>query len=236
MGQAWKLGLWRVFRPLFDLVDQNKLVHSLAARYIYSKELYADFFVLASGLGLSSLAALGTVVYWQVTYDWLPWWLVYAYYFAWVGMGGRGMGGAYTLSHKEGHHRGGGLYRPWIANNVGNFWENWMGLIYGIVPYNFSTAHVFLHHKLNAGKGDTMYQWDLDRSSWSDLMLYQYRVLTYMTGWSRWEQEPRRVPRAPRCCAHVRLDTRRDSEGRVWPCTGRGPAQTRCEHVAKPAA
>ena len=58
MGQAWKLGLWRVFRPLFDLVDQNKLVHSLAARYIYSKELYADFFVLASGLGLSSLAAL----------------------------------------------------------------------------------------------------------------------------------------------------------------------------------
>jgi len=59
-----------------------------------------------------------------------------------------------------------------------------MGLVYGIVPYNFSTAHVFLHHKLNAGKGDTMYQWDLDRSSWSDLMLYQYRVLTYMTGWS----------------------------------------------------
>jgi hypothetical protein len=41
-----------------------------------------------------------------VTYDWLPWWLVYAYYFTWVGMGGRGMGGAYTLSHKEGHHRG----------------------------------------------------------------------------------------------------------------------------------
>jgi len=99
-------------------------------------------------------------------------------------MGGRGMGGAYTLSHKEGHHRGGGLYQPWIANSFGNFWENWMGLVYGIVPYNFSTAHVFLHHKLNAGKGDTMYQWDLDRSSWSDLMLYQYRVLTYMTGWS----------------------------------------------------
>jgi hypothetical protein len=184
MGQAWKLGLWRVFRPLFDLVDQSTPVHSFAAKYIYSKELYADFFVLASGLGLMSLAALGTVVYWQVTYDWLPWWLVYAYYFSWVGMGGRGMGGAYTLSHKEGHHRGGGLYRPWIANSVGNFWENWMGLIYGIVPYNFSTAHVFLHHKLNAGKGDTMYQWDLDRSSFSDFQLYQYRVLTYMTGWS----------------------------------------------------
>jgi len=94
------------------------------------------------------------------------------------------MGGAYTLAHKEGHHRGGGLYQPWIANSFGNFWENWMGMVYGIVHYNFSTAHVFLHHKLNAGKGDTFYQWDLDRSSWSDLMLYQYRILAYMTGWS----------------------------------------------------
>jgi len=182
MGQAWKLGLWRLFRPLFDCVDQSARLHAFAVKYIYSKELYADFFVLSFMLGCSSLAALATVVYYQVTTDWLPWWVVYAYYFSWVGMGGRGMGGAYTLAHKEGHHRGGGLYRPWIANTVGNFWENWMGLIYGVVPYNFSTAHVFLHHKLNAGKGDTMYQWDLDRSSWSDLMLYQYRVLTYMTG------------------------------------------------------
>ncbi len=55
-------------------------------------------------------------------------WLIIAYYFGWVGIGGRGMGGAYTFAHKEGHHRNGGLYRPWIARTVGNFWENWMGV------------------------------------------------------------------------------------------------------------
>ena len=37
------------------------------------------------------------------------------------------MGGAYTFAHKEGHHRNGGIYQPWIAKNIGNFWENWMG-------------------------------------------------------------------------------------------------------------
>ena len=62
MGQAWKLGLWRVFRPLFDLADQSSVVHSFAAKYVYSKELYADFFVLSVLLGLSSFAALGTVI------------------------------------------------------------------------------------------------------------------------------------------------------------------------------
>ena len=35
MGQAWKLGLWRVFKPMFDLVDNSKLVHSFATKYIY---------------------------------------------------------------------------------------------------------------------------------------------------------------------------------------------------------
>jgi hypothetical protein len=63
----------------------------------------------------------------QIQYKTLPLWLIYAYYFEWVGLGGRGMGGAYTFAHKEGHHRNGGIYRPWIANTIGNFWENWMG-------------------------------------------------------------------------------------------------------------
>jgi hypothetical protein len=154
----------------------------------------------------------------QIQYKTLPLWLIYAYYFEWVGLGGRGMGGAYTFAHKEGHHRNGGIYRPWIANTIGNFWENWMGFWcapaphapapppppfppdpshparrstlhrilltqwpvlrqssalvdnsidtparraprrYGNVPFNFSTSHIFLHHRLNGGKGDSFYQ------------------------------------------------------------------------------
>uniref|UniRef100_A0A7S0E067 Fatty acid desaturase domain-containing protein n=1 Tax=Hanusia phi TaxID=3032 RepID=A0A7S0E067_9CRYP len=187
MGQVWKLGLYKILRPIFNFFDQNTLLRSFAKTFVYSKELYTDFFVLSIFLALQNFTALGVALYWQIKYEYLPWWLVFAYYCQWVGLGGRGMGGAYTLSHKEGHHRGGGLYKNWIASSFGNVWENWMGFLYGIVPYNFSTSHVFLHHKLNGGKGDAMYQWDLDRSSWSDLMLFQYRVMVYMTGWSSLE-------------------------------------------------
>jgi hypothetical protein len=92
------------------------------------------------------------------------------------------MGTAYSYAHKEGHNRT--LYKPYIRNSVGNLFENWFGLFYGNVPNNFSTSHVLVHHRLNGGKGDTVYQWDLDRSSWRDLMIYQHRFILYMSGLS----------------------------------------------------
>ncbi len=39
------------------------------------------------------------------------------------------------------------LTRPWISKTMGNLWENWFGLLYGNVPFNFSTSHIFLHHR-----------------------------------------------------------------------------------------
>jgi len=181
-GQVWKYGLNKPMRRLFAIFDQNKTLRSFAARYIYSKEVYTDFFAVSVLLATQAIASVCLLFYWQIRYKTLPLWLIYAYYFEWVGLGGRGMGGAYTFAHKEGHHRNGGIYRPWIANTVGNFWENWMGFWYGNVPYNFSTSHIFLHHRLNGGKGDSFYQFDLDRSSLSDLFLYLYRILDHMTG------------------------------------------------------
>jgi len=109
-------------------------------------------------------------------------WLIILYYFEWVGLGGRGMGCAYTFAHKEGHHRNGGIYKPWFANIFGNFWENWMGCWYGNVPNSFSTSHMFLHHHLNGGKGDTFYQFDLDRTSLNDLFLFLFRIFDHMIG------------------------------------------------------
>ncbi len=50
------------------------------------------------------------------------------------------------------------------------------------MPNNFSTSHVYIHHRLNGGMGDTFYQWDLDRSSWNDLMLFLHRILMHTIG------------------------------------------------------
>lgn len=181
-GQTWKLALRYVFGPVYRFIDNSGPVRWLAKNFIYSEPQFSDFFFQSILVVCSVAASLGFVLYYQIQFGFLPLWLIYAYNFAWVGFGGRVMGGAYTLAHKEGHipH----LYRPWIRNTVGNFFENWMGCFFGNVPYNFTTSHIAIHHKLNAGKGDTFYQWDLDRSSWSDFMLFLHRIFLHTTGYS----------------------------------------------------
>ncbi len=134
--------------------------------------------------GFSTVLGWGGLLAWQIAFGSLPWWLIAIYYFHWVGPGGRGMGVAYTLAHREGHRPGGKLYRSWIGKRIGNLFENGLGVFYGVVPYNFSTSHVLLHHRLNGGKGDPVYLWDLDRTQWSDLLLYQWRLFRWMAGFS----------------------------------------------------
>lgn len=181
-GQLWKKALQYVLGPVYRFVDTSRPVRWIGENFIYSEKRFADFFFQSILVFLSITSSLAYVTYHQLTYGYLPIWLVYLYYCAWVGFGGRVMGGAYTFAHKEGHlpH----LYRPWIRNTVGNVFENWLGNFFGNVPYNFTTSHIAIHHKLNAGKGDTFYQWDLDRSSWSDFMLFLHRILLHTTGYS----------------------------------------------------
>ena len=92
------------------------------------------------------------------------------------------MGGAYTMAHKEGHNHG--LYKKWIRNSVGNVFENVLGVFFGNVPYNFSTSHVFIHHRLDGGPGDTFYLWDLDRTNLFEFMIYITRIFNHMIGYS----------------------------------------------------
>ncbi len=183
-GQAFKVALHHVLRPIYNRVDRNPALRRFAAAYVYRKPVHVDYFATALFFTAGALLALGTLFYVQITTGGLPWWLVAVYFFAWVGFGGRGMGAAYTFAHREGHLAGGRMYRPWIRDHVGNFFENWGGFFYGGVPYNFSTSHNLLHHRLNAGKGDPFYMWDIDRTKFGDLMLYQWRIFVYMTGWS----------------------------------------------------
>ena len=183
-GRSFKLGLNRVLRPMYDWIDGSPRLRGFAARWIYQRPVHVDYFARALLLLLSTAIAFGVVTWYQITRGSLPLWLIFLYYLAWVGFGGRCLGGAYTFAHREGHRSGGRLYRPWIRKTFGNFFENWLGFLYGNLPYNFSTSHSLLHHRLNAGKGDPFYMWDIDRTSFSDFMLYQHRVFVYMTGWS----------------------------------------------------
>eukprot|EP01041_Mallomonas_annulata_P009353 gene9353-19404_t len=182
-GLLWKPVMSRIMLPLYNIIDTNTILRKFAGDYIYSKPLYTDFFAISAITIVTSISSFGTVLYWQLTTGSLPWWLVSLYYFAWVGFGGRIMGAAYTLAHKEGHTHT--LYKPWFRKVFGgHIFENILGVLFGNVPWNFSTSHIFIHHRLDGGMGDTFYLWDLDRSSMYDFMLYLWRILLHTSGLS----------------------------------------------------
>jgi len=182
MGSAWKSFFKQYLLPIYDWLDTNPRFRSFAENYIYTKKEHADFFAISLLVIVNSGISLGAVFYWQLTTSTLPYWLIACYYMSWVGVGGRIMGAAYALAHKEGHSHT--LYKKPIRETIGNFFENWLGLMFGNVPHNFTTSHVFIHHRVNGGFGDTFYEWDIDRSSFGEFMLYVHRVFLHLLGFT----------------------------------------------------
>ena len=151
-GRLFHMGLHRIVRPIFSLLDRSAALRRFAATYVYRRAVHVDYFATAIFLTGGAAISLGTVFGWQIRCGALPWWLVAAYYLAWVGFGCRGMGTAWTFAHREGHVAAGRMYRLWISKHIGNIFENRVGVWYGIGPHIFSTSHILLHHRLNGGK------------------------------------------------------------------------------------
>jgi hypothetical protein len=101
MGGVWKSVVKRFSLPIITAMDQSPLLRNFAKKYIYTKPEHADFFLTSFLVIANSIISLSTVLYWQLTTGTLPYWLIFAYYCSWVGIGGRTMGGAYALAHKE---------------------------------------------------------------------------------------------------------------------------------------
>jgi hypothetical protein len=184
-------------RRLYERLDASPALRAWAARWVYREARFADFFLTEALLLLWVAGNVSLAVWAQRAQGHLPWSSLWLYYLGWCGVGGRAMGGAYTMAHKEGHNLT--LYREWIRGSVGNVFENWVGLLYGGVPHNFTTTHISLHHRLQAGRGDTFYCWDGPRGSWPDLCVYLARGLAHMSGWlglAKFAASPRKVDRA----------------------------------------
>ena len=194
----------QVLKPIYDLLDTSKTVRKFASTYIYKKEKYADFFATQAYFVLGAIISLGAMMYYHKTHDGvLPFHIIMMYNFAWIGPGGRSMGAAYSIAHKEGHFD---IYRKSVKRVIGNFFENGLGIFYGSVPYvvcyhtrkrekkpteltpeqhnryNFTSTHISIHHRLDAGRGDTLYNWDISRSSVPSFLLYLVRGLLHTSG------------------------------------------------------
>jgi hypothetical protein len=101
MGGLWKTAIQRVILPIVLYLDKSCVLRNFAKDYIYTKPEHSDFFLTSLLIMINCTLSLGTVFYWQLSTGTLPAWLIAVYYCSWVGIGGRTMGGAYALAHKE---------------------------------------------------------------------------------------------------------------------------------------
>lgn len=101
MGSLYKQLLKPYLQPWYIWLDSNPTLRSFAANYVYNTPKHADFFALTLLLLLNCSITIPTMFYWQLSTGSLPWWLIFAYYCSWVGIGGSMMGTAYGLAHKE---------------------------------------------------------------------------------------------------------------------------------------
>ena len=101
MGQTWKWLLKPVLFPIYRMLDESTVLRAFAENYIYTQKKHADFFVTSLLTVLNFLVGISIMFYYQLTTGGLPYWLIFAYYCSWVGTGGRIMGAAYALAHKE---------------------------------------------------------------------------------------------------------------------------------------
>ncbi len=179
-GAAFKLGLQStILKPLYDILDKSTWARTFASRYVYKKSKYTDFFATQVFFILSTCSSLALIMYYHQTQSSLPFYVIMMYNFAWIGPGGRSMGAAYSIAHKEGHFD---IYNKSLKSVFGNLFENVLGVFYGSVPCNFTTTHISIHHRLDAGRGDTLYNWDISRSSVPSFMLYLVRGLLHTSG------------------------------------------------------
>lgn len=101
MGSLYKQLLKPFLQPFYLMMDRNPYLRSFGSKYIYTKPEHSDFISMSLLVIINCSISITTMFYWQLTYGYLPYWLIFCYYCSWVGIGGSIMGAAYGLAHKE---------------------------------------------------------------------------------------------------------------------------------------
>lgn len=175
-------GISSPFCAFYNMFNDSVRVRSFAKKYIYTRAKDVEYFTSSYFQIISAMVMVFLAFYWQMTHKSVHWWMIMAYNFMWVGPGGRSMGSAYSIAHEEGHNPL--FYKQYFRKYLpgGNIFENLVGCFFGSIPFNFSKSHSIIHHRLQAGQGDTFYMWDISRCSLHDFMLYLHRILMHMAG------------------------------------------------------
>jgi len=89
---------------------------------------------------------------------------------------------AHTIVHKAGHDHKGFFRGPFECLNGVVEW--WITPFYGVVPNNYSIAHMKIHHRWHNDVDDVHTNLDLDRTVLGSFLIYTPRFTLYWTGLS----------------------------------------------------
>lgn len=103
---------------------------------------------------------------------------VYLYHLLRVGPYFQSFAYAYTLCHKEGHTRV-GMFKNEYQPFVGNAWNWWIGVFYGVMPSTFAYGHTVNHHRYDNDEEDTVTTWDQPRDNFLHWVAFLPRWLAY---------------------------------------------------------
>jgi len=84
----------------------------------------------------------------------------------------------YALCHKEGHAHA-GLFKGIWRKPLGNVFNWWAGLFYGVMPSTFAYGHSINHHKYNNGPYDVISTADKPRDNFRNFICYLPRFILY---------------------------------------------------------
>lgn len=101
MGLTWKWMFQPIFGPIYNFLDTHPLIRAFAEKYVYANPKHSDFFMTSILTLINFVIGLSVLLYYQFKTGSLPYWIIAVYYCSWVGTGGRIMGAAYALAHKE---------------------------------------------------------------------------------------------------------------------------------------
>mmetsp|Transcript_76462 Transcript_76462/g.231795 ORF Transcript_76462/g.231795 Transcript_76462/m.231795 type:complete len:528 (+) Transcript_76462:56-1639(+) len=87
---------------------------------------------------------------------------------------------AHVLVHKSGHDHRGFFKGP--LRYMNGIVEWWVTLFYGVVPMNYSVAHMKIHHRWHNDVDDVHTNLDMDRTRFGSFLMYIPRFTLYWIG------------------------------------------------------
>ncbi len=178
MCQAWEFIDEKVFGFVAAIKRWNA---SVAPSLTFCMKYKEDGFVppILLWLGVVQPAWFFYEFWYAVNYG-VVWYRIIFYNIVRIGPAYANFMYVYVLAHKEAHGSG-SLFKKPYHYFLKYVFNHWVGLFHGVMPGNFTCAHVYNHHKYDNAAPDVVSTAFRPRNSFKNWVAYLYDWFSYAT-------------------------------------------------------